>query len=159
MSAIEGARVLVASRSIEKADEAVSAVRLRLSVQHAGTGIQAIAVASATDAGKMLAQGDVVIACGAAGIELVDANTLAAAPESLKVAIDLNAVPPAGLGGVGAMDKAKSQNGRIVYGAIGVGGLKMKIHRESLRELFEANDRVLDTAEILVIGKRIAAGN
>jgi len=157
MSAIQGARVLVASRSIEKADEAVNAVRLRLSANDSGPGIQAVAVASAVDAGKMLAQCDVVIACGAAGIELVDAKTLAEAPESLKVAIDLNAVPPAGLGGVGAMDKAKEQNGRFVYGAIGVGGLKMKIHRQSLCELFEANDRVLDTAEILAIGKRIAA--
>lgn len=159
LSAIQGARVLVASRSFEKADETVTAVRLRFNAQHAGPGIQAVAVADATDAGKLLAECDVVIACGAAGIELVDAKTLAGAPERLKVAIDLNAVPPAGLGGIGAMDKAKQQDGRIVYGAIGVGGLKMKIHRECLRELFEANDRVLDTAEILAIGKRIAAGN
>jgi len=159
MSAIEGARVLLASRSREKADEAVKAVRLRLSVQQSGPGIEAIAVANSTDAAEMLRQCDVVIACGAAGVELVDAKTLGDAPESLKVAIDLNAVPPAGLGGVAAMDKAKEQNGRIVYGAIGVGGLKMKIHRESLRELFESNDRVLDTAEILAIGKRIASGN
>jgi len=159
MSAIEGARVLLASRSREKADEAVKAVRLRLSAQQSGPGIDAIAVANSTDAAEMLRQCDVVIACGAAGVELVDAKTLGDAPESLKVAIDLNAVPPAGLGGVAAMDKAKEQNGRIVYGAIGVGGLKMKIHRESLRELFESNDRVLDTAEILAIGKRIASGN
>ncbi len=159
MSAIEGAHVLVASRSLEKADEAVRAVRLRLSAEQSGPGIEAIGVAGPGDAAEMLRRCDVVIACGAAGIELIDANTLDQAPESLKVAIDLNAVPPAGLGGVGAMDKAKSQNGRIVYGAIGVGGLKMKIHRQGLCELFEANDRVLDTAEILAIGKRLAAGN
>lgn len=159
MSAIEGARVVVASRSREKADEAVEAVRLRLSCRPGGPAIEAVAVAAATDAAALLGQCDVVIACGAAGVELVDAKTLGQAPDNLKVAIDLNAVPPAGLGGVGVTDKAKSQNGRIVYGAIGVGGLKMKIHRESLRELFAANDRVLDTAEILAIGKRVALGN
>jgi hypothetical protein len=130
-----------------------------LSAKDAAPSIQAFAVAGSSDASKMLAECDVVIACGAAGIELVDVKTLAGAPARLKVAIDLNAVPPAGLGGVGAMDKAKEQNGRVVYGAIGVGGLKMKIHRQSLCELFEGNDRVLDTAEILAIGKQIAAGN
>lgn len=159
MSAIEGARVVVASRSLEKADEAVKAVRLRLSDRQGGPAIEPIAVIDAAAAAELLGQCDVVIACGAAGVELVDAKTLGEAPDRLKVAIDLNAVPPAGLGGVGVMDNAKSQNGRTVYGAIGVGGLKMKIHRESLRELFAANNRVLDSAEILAIGKRIASGN
>lgn len=156
MSAIEGAQVLLGSRTLAKADEATRSVRLRLDAGSAGHRVEAVAVENADQARDFLAQCDVVIGCGAAGIELVDAKTLAGVSEKLKVAIDLNAVPPAGLGGVGPMDKAKQQDGRIVYGAIGVGGLKMKIHRQSLCELFESNDRVLDAAEILAIGKRFA---
>ena len=48
---------------------------------------------------------------------------------SLKVAIDLNAVPPLGLGGVKVQDQAVDREGVVCYGAIGVGGTKMKIHK------------------------------
>ena len=44
----------------------------------------------------------------------------------------------------------------LAYGAIGVGGLKMKIHKAAIRSLFEANDRTLDAEEIFDIGS--AAG-
>ena len=51
-----------------------------------------------------------------------------------KVAIDLNAVPPAGIAGIDVMDKAKDRDGVVCYGAIGVGGTKMKIHRAAIAE-------------------------
>jgi methylenetetrahydrofolate/methylenetetrahydromethanopterin dehydrogenase (NADP+) len=50
------------------------------------------------------------------------------------------------------MDKAVTRNGVVCYGAIGVGGTKMKIHTAALRQLFESNDRVLDTNAIYEIG-------
>ena len=36
----------------------------------------------------------------------------------------------------------------VLYGAIGVGGLKMKIHKAAIARLFETNDAILDAAEI-----------
>jgi hypothetical protein len=71
---------------------------------------------------------------------------------SLKVAIDLNAVPPAGIAGVEVFDKGTDRGGILCYGAIGVGGLKMKIHKGAIRRLFETNDAVLDTAAIYQLG-------
>ena len=71
----------------------------------------------------------------------------------LKVAIDLNAVPPVGLGGLEVTDHAQVRNGILCYGAIGVGGMKMKIHKAAVKSLFEANDRVLDTEAIFAIGE------
>jgi hypothetical protein len=159
MSALQGAHVLVASRTTAKALEAVQSVRNRLTAEFAEAGIEAVELPGADQARQLLSRCDAIIACGAAGVELVDAETLANAPDRLRVAIDLNAVPPAGLGGIGPMDKAKVQRGQVVYGAIGVGGLKMKIHRQCLCELFETNDRVLDTAEILSIAQKIASAN
>ena len=44
----------------------------------------------------------------------------------------------------------------ICYGAIGVGGTKMKIHKAAVRQLFEAHDQVLDAEEIYRIGQRLA---
>ena len=62
----------------------------------------------------------------APGIELLPEKVRQESQE-LKVAIDLNAVPPAGIGGVGVQDKAVEHDGQVCYGAIGVGGTKMKL--------------------------------
>ena len=155
MVAILGGKACIASRGIEKGEDAVRAVRSRLGRLGESAGLEAVRVSDRAECGELLNRCDVVIACGAAGIELADAETFDRAAESLRVAIDLNAVPPAGIAGIGPMDKATEKNGRIVYGAIGVGGLKMKIHREALRSLFETNDQALDAAEILAIGQRL----
>jgi hypothetical protein len=71
------------------------------------------------------------------------------------VAIDLNAVPPLGIEGVDARDKAAQRDGQLCYGALGVGGTKMKIHKAAVRRLFESNDQVLDAEEMLEIGKAL----
>jgi hypothetical protein len=96
----------------------------------------------------------VVIAAGAPGIALLPDEMRRSAKE-LKVAIDLNAVPPPGIGGVQPQDKAVERDGQICYGAIGVGGTKMKLHKAAIRRLFEANDLVLDAEEVFEIGKQI----
>jgi methylenetetrahydrofolate/methylenetetrahydromethanopterin dehydrogenase (NADP+) len=71
------------------------------------------------------------------------------------VLIDLNAVPPAGIEGIAATDKARQEGSAVVYGALGVGGTKMKIHRAAIRRLFESNDAVLDAEELLAIGESL----
>jgi hypothetical protein len=96
----------------------------------------------------------VVIAAGAAGIELL-AKDLRRDVKSLQVAIDLNAVPPAGIAGLEASDKAKERDGVICYGAIGVGGTKMKIHKAAIARLFTANTHVLDAEEVFSIGQEL----
>ena len=76
-------------------------------------------------------------------------------PDALRVAIDLNAVPPVGIEGIAVTDKAKTRGDLKLYGAIGVGGLKMKTHRAAIASLFESNDRVLDYVEIYKIAKSV----
>ncbi len=82
-------------------------------------------------------------------------DKLRAQSKHLKVAIDLNAVPPAGIGGVAPQDKATEHDGQFCYGAIGVGGLKMKLHKAAIHRLFETNDAVLDAEEIYQLGSKI----
>lgn len=107
-----------------------------------------------TDVASLIQSAQLVIATGAAGVELLgDAERQAAA--SVSVAIDLNAVPPTGIGGVQPTDKAEERDGQICYGALGVGGLKMKIHKKAINRLFQANDLVLDADEIYELGKGI----
>jgi hypothetical protein len=103
---------------------------------------------------KSLDGAAVVIAAGAPGIELLPDNIRRECKE-LKVAIDLNAVPPAGIGGILPSDKASERDGQLCYGAIGVGSLKMKLHKAAIRRLFESNDLVLDAEQIYELGSQI----
>jgi saccharopine dehydrogenase-like NADP-dependent oxidoreductase len=148
----QGANVRAASRSVARAQEACSAVAAVVA------DAKLTACETSTTAGLQAALdgAEVVIAAGAAGIELMPAGARAAA-RSLRVAVDLNAVPPAGIGGIDVMDKAAERDGALCYGAIGVGGLKMKIHKAAIRALFESNDRVLDAEEIYAIGQSLGA--
>jgi methylenetetrahydrofolate/methylenetetrahydromethanopterin dehydrogenase (NADP+) len=103
---------------------------------------------------KSLDSATVVIAAGAPGIELLPAS-IRRDCKQLKVAIDLNAVPPVGIAEVQPHEKATEHDGQICYGAIGVGGLKMKLHKAAIRRLFESNDAVLDAEEIFALGGSI----
>ena len=74
---------------------------------------------------------------------------------ALQVAIDLNAVPPAGIEGVEATDAGENRDRLICYGALGVGGMKMKIHRAAVAKLFERNDQVLDAEAIYELAQQL----
>ena len=146
----DGARVRLTSRSLERADRACQEVREQLN----GGIVDAVEVRNGNDLQAALEQAAIVISCGAAGIQLVDESAVTRL-ETLKVAIDLNAVPPAGVGGLGVTDKAKPFGAGVGYGAIGVGGLKMKTHRLAIKTLFDANDQVLDAEQIYAIAKTL----
>jgi len=148
--ASEGASVTVTSRSLERAQRVCDQLANK---QTTGT-LNAAAPRHHKELGDLVQGMDCVIACGAAGIELIDASTIQRL-ESLKVAIDLNAVPPAGIGGIEMTDKAKPLEHGVGYGAIGVGGLKMKTHKAAIAQLFESNDKVLNAEEIYNIAKAI----
>jgi hypothetical protein len=126
--------------------------RIRRSVTSAQ--VSAAACVSGEQVERALEGAQVVIAAGAAGVELLPAEILKSSAD-LKVAIDLNAVPPAGIGGVEPFDKAAERGGVLCYGAIGVGGTKMKIHRAAIQKLFTANNLVLDAEEVFGIGREM----
>jgi uncharacterized protein with ACT and thioredoxin-like domain len=116
--------------------------------------IQCAVAAGTGSLGGLLTGKQIVISCGAAGVQLLSRGDLAEATE-LRVAIDLNAVPPAGLESISVTDKAVHRGKRVDYGAIGTGGLKMKIHKEAIRTLFTRNDLYLDAEQIYEIGANL----
>ena len=63
-------------------------------------------------------------------------------------AADLNAVPPLGIEGIDPMDNGADRDGVRVFGAIGVGNYKMKLHKACVARLFTRNDLVLDAETI-----------
>ena len=72
-----------------------------------------------------------------------------------KVVIDLNAVPPLGIEGIEATDKNAERNHVRAWGALGVGGTKMKIHKKAIQELFTSNDKILDAESVLELGRSL----
>jgi hypothetical protein len=148
MLARQGARVRVGSRDVNRAEDVCKAVRQAIA------GADVLPVATATADQNALPSVSVLIAAGAVGTELLSAEMRRACRE-LVVAIDLNAVPPAGLEGVKPTDNAAHRDGAACYGALGIGGGKMKIHKEAVRRLFLANDQILDAEEIFAIGREL----
>jgi hypothetical protein len=143
----EGAQVRVASRQLSRAQQACEAVSAAVPAAR----LQAWETRDDEALCAALADAAVVIAAGAPGVELLP-DSIRRQAAQLRVAIDLNAVPPAGIGGIQPHDQAAQHDGQICYGAIGVGGTKMKLHKAAIRRLFETNDLVLDAEEIYELG-------
>jgi hypothetical protein len=65
-------------------------------------------------------------------------------------------VPPLGVEGIDVMDNGSERDGVKVFGALGVGGLKMKIHKACIARLFEKNDLILDAEAIAGVASELA---
>ncbi len=149
-----GAEVRLGSRSLDRARAACEQIQ-----ETAPAGrLSPWATADVDSVRAALTDAQLLIAAGAAGVELAEQKLLQEARD-LRVAIDLNAVPPLGLGGLEVTDSARDRQGVICYGAIGVGGTKMKIHKAALRRLFQDSQLVLDAEEIYAIGGDLESGS
>jgi hypothetical protein len=62
-------------------------------------------------------------------------------------------VPPLGIEGIEATDKGAERDGKRVFGALGIGSLKMKVHRACVAQLFERNDAVVDLEHIYGVAR------
>lgn len=141
-----GVRVRLSMHSRERAKQVVD--------QIAHQGVEPWSRDSDTSAQALLAGASIVVAAGPAGVEVLSEAELKGA-DDVRVAIDLNATPPLGIGGIGAMDKGIKRFGQVHYGALAVGGLKMRIHRAAIAKIFEANDLVLGAREVLELGRSL----
>jgi hypothetical protein len=150
----QGAEVRAASRAAERARAVCESVTARVPSARLSPW-----TTTSADQTRAAAEGvAVIIAAGAAGVELMPEVAWQGC-EALQVAVDLNAVPPAGLRGIEPADRATERHGVLCYGAVGVGGTKMKIHKLALARLFESNSQILDAEEIYEIGQAMAAGS
>ncbi len=143
-----GGHVRVGSRQKDKAEAVCAAVRMHVPQAQ----LEAVSVSSSSDGPAALDGRALVIAAGAAKAVLLP-KKIRDTCKTLKVAIDLNGVPPAGIEGIDLFDAGVDRGGTICYGAIGgsstgVGNTKMKVHKAAIAKLFVANNAVLDVEEI-----------
>jgi hypothetical protein len=141
----QGAKVRLTSRQLDRAKAVCAALKSQVPNAH----LEPVAASPAEPAGTIAGQA-LLVAAGAAGTRLLPKLARLSCP-SLKVVIDLNAVPPTGIEDVDLGDAGVERDGMICYGAIGVGATKMKLHRAAIARLFESNDQVLDAEEVLAI--------
>jgi len=130
LAAADGARVVLASRTRERAAAAARQI-------HELFGAEVAPQAGADEPARagLARQADVVFATGSAGVTLLAAATVRSLGGSVVLA-DVNAVPPAGIEGVQAGDDgAESPQGQVTLGALAIGGLKMKVEAALLADL------------------------
>jgi hypothetical protein len=146
--AAEGAEVRAASRQLDRARAVCEAVAAKVPAAR----LSAWSTATPDQTAAALEGCQAVIAAGAPGVTLLPAE-VRRGHQGLRVAIDLNAVRPAGIEGIEPTDRGEPRDGVPAYGPIGVGGVKMKLHKAALRKLFTSNELVLDAAEIVALGR------
>ncbi|MDF3838206.1 methylenetetrahydromethanopterin dehydrogenase [Cupriavidus basilensis] len=106
-----------------------------------------------------LADADIVFATASAGVQVVGEADRAAAGKLL-VAADVNAVPPAGIAGVDAMDDGKGIGaGRAVgVGALAIGNIKYQVQHRLFLAMREAAGPVyLGFPEAMAMARTVAA--
>ncbi|HET9641957.1 MAG TPA: NAD(P)-dependent methylenetetrahydromethanopterin dehydrogenase [Burkholderiaceae bacterium] len=134
-----GARVLLAShKGKETAEKAAAETGQRF-----GVTLQGVSARDASDTRAALAQADVVMGVAAAGVQvMIEADREAAT--RMKVAADVNAVPPEGLAGVGVMDDGKPLPGTqaVGIGALAIGNVKYQVQHQLLKRMREAEKPV-----------------
>jgi methylene-tetrahydromethanopterin dehydrogenase len=94
-----------------------------------------------TEAGRRAAlkNAEVVLACGRAGLQILSRAEMSAA-ERLKVAADINAVPPAGVEGLDGRASGTPLAGThgVGIGAFAIGNVKFQLQHALLKRLHEA---------------------
>lgn len=157
LAARSGARVTITTHiDIERARKVAEACHARY-----GVTLEAGLAASEQDTAGLVEEADVILATAKAGVQVLGAPALARAAR-LRVAADVNAVPPAGIEGVdvqanGASLEAASGQA-IGIGALAVGNVKYQVQNALFRAMLEADSPVyLDLPEAFAYARKTVA--
>jgi threonine dehydrogenase-like Zn-dependent dehydrogenase len=143
----EGADVTLTSRAGDRARAAAERLEARFGVK-----AKPAEARDDRDVARVLDGAHVCLTAGAAGVTLLRRD-LWAPHRTLIAMADVNAVPPTGIEGVEPADKGAERDGKRVFGALGVGSLKMKVHKACVARLFARNDEVLDLEAIYAVAR------
>ncbi|MDH5592358.1 MAG: methylenetetrahydromethanopterin dehydrogenase, partial [Gammaproteobacteria bacterium] len=109
--------------------------------------LRATTAASEADKARLISNADIVFCTAKAGIQVLNASVLADA-QQLKVAGDVNAVPPLGIEGVKLMDSgtplihATNSSGAVGIGALAIGDIKYQLQQTLLKETLSSEKSV-----------------
>jgi hypothetical protein len=115
-------------------------------------GIEAREPADRAEMEAALEGANIVLAAGPAGVQVLRKAAWSANP-TIEVLADYNAAEPLGIEDVDAGDELVERDGKLVLGALGIGGKKMKTHKACVGQLFERSDLVLNTDGVYAVAK------
>ena len=151
MLAREGAaEVVISSRRLERAEQVSAAIKRRFEVETRPAAAPDFEARAA-----LISDARIVLVTGAAGVELLKPEHWRDNP-NIELMADANATPPLGIGGTDMLDKGKTRHGKICWGAIGFGTLKLALHRACVAELFKSRDQRLDAEKIFSLARAMA---
>jgi hypothetical protein len=101
-----------------------------------------------------LEDAQIVLSAGPAGVQVLRRDFWGQHP-TIELLADYNAAEPLGIEGTKATDDLAEYDGKLVLGALAIGGPKMKVHKACVRRLFESNDQVLDTDAVYAIAREL----
>jgi methylene-tetrahydromethanopterin dehydrogenase len=143
IASLQGAQtILLDHLSAETAKDVARQYNNRFNAQ-----LQGAMAGSDAEKAQCMADADIVFCTAKAGINVLNAATLAKA-QQLKVAGDVNAVPPAGIEGLGLHDfavplrHAAPALNALGVGALAVGDVKYKLQQALLATLLDAETPV-----------------
>ena len=145
----EGAVVTITSRNPDKANDSCELIAKRF-----GAEVSSVCVNGIHETDEVISDSYAVLSTGAYGVTMLSESGWKNNP-SLKVIADVNAIHPLGVEGIKSHWSAKEKEGKLVFGAIGIGGLKMKVHRGCISILFEQNDMILDAEGIYNVASKL----
>lgn len=155
LAAKAGANVKIIGRQLEKAQRTAE-----LCNQEYGEGKTAIGGDADANKAELIKTADVVFATAAAGIEVLSAELIAAGPR-LKVAADVNAVPPPGIAGLEAHHKgtpiAGSKSGAVGIGALAIGRIKYQAQHRLLVKMTEGKPVYFDYNDAFTVAREAVA--
>ena len=117
-------------------------------------GIEVREPADRAEMEAALEDANIVLAAGPAGVEVLRKEVWSANP-TIEVLADYNAAEPLGIEGIEAGDDLVEREGKLVLGALGIGGKKMKTHKACVGRLFERSDLVLNADGVYAVAKEI----
>jgi len=147
---IEGAEVTITGRDKGKAEAAAKAIQERFGFTPAAIEAKDNAARAAAVKGM-----NIIVSAGAIGVTMLEEKDWQDDP-TIELIADCNAQPPMGIAGIEPTDKAKERHGKLIFGALGLGGLKLKLHRECVGKLFDKSDQVFDCENIYAQAKLLA---
>lgn len=106
-----------------------------------GTSLQGVDGSTPKAVAAIVERAEIVINAARAGVCVLNADTLACARE-LVVAADVNAVPPAGIEGIGLHDfgaPLAAVPRAVGIGALAIGDVKYKVHTRLLQMMYDAD--------------------
>ncbi|MEM7541535.1 MAG: NAD(P)-dependent methylenetetrahydromethanopterin dehydrogenase [Pseudomonadota bacterium] len=160
LAARNGAQcAIVSHQGLEYAERAATTIGARYGVSLRGAdGSSAAAIA------QWLPGSEIVMSAAKAGVQVLSKDLLRIA-EELTMLADANAVPPAGIEGVGVNDSGvalETAAGRTadVFGALAIGDVKYRLHTSLLQSMYGADkpiyiaeDEAFESARAIVDGR------